>query len=101
MLEIKGLRTEFIRYLEEHYDYARPGVMASNVLYAYYHDIGMPFEAIFRDEASLEEARERLAAHFERVGRKDPRGHASVHYGCWVKFREFLEHTGRLELLST
>lgn len=101
MLEIKGLRTEFIRYLEEHYDYARPGVMASNVLFAYYHDIGMPFEAIFRDEPSMEEARKLLAVHFEKVGRKDPEGHAAVHYGSWVKFREFLEATDRLALLET
>ena len=101
MLEIKGLRTEFIRYLEEHYDYARPGVMASNVLFAYYHDIGMPFEAIFRDEPSMEEARKLLAVHFEKVGRKDPEGHAAVCHGCWVKFREFLEATDRLALLET
>ena len=101
MLEIKGLRTEFIRYFEEHYDYARPGVMASNVLFAYYHDIGMPFEAIFRDEPSMEEARKLLAVHFEKVGRKDPEGHAAVCHGCWVKFREFLEATDRLALLET
>ena len=101
MLEMKGLRTEFIRYLEEHYDYARPGVMASNVLFAYYHDIGMPFEAIFRDEPSMEEARKLLAVHFEKVGRKDPEGHAAVCHGCWVKFREFLEATDRLALLET
>ena len=101
MLEIKGLRTEFIRYLEEHYDYARPGVMASNVLFAYYHDIGMPFEAIFRDEPSMEEARKLLAVHFEKVGRKDPEGHAAVCHGCCVKFREFLEATDRLALLET
>ncbi|MCI8802819.1 MAG: hypothetical protein HFG01_05690 [Oscillibacter sp.] len=101
MLEIKGLRTEFIRYLEANYEYARPGVMASNVLFAYYHDIGMPFEAIFRDESSMEQARELLAVHFEKVGRKDPGGHAAVHHGCWVKFREFLEATDRLALLET
>ena len=101
MLEIKGLRTEFIRYLEANYEYARPGVMASTVLFAYYHDIGMPLEAIFRDKPSMEEARKLLAVHFEKVGRKDPEGHAAVCHGCWVKFREFLEATDRLALLET
>ena len=100
MLEIKGLRTEFIHYLEEHYDYAHPGIMARNVLFSYYHNIGMPFEQIFIDGASMAKARELLAVHFEKVGRKDPKQHAEVHYGCWIKFREFLEATGRLPLLE-
>ena len=45
-------------------------------------------------------ARELLAVHFEKVGRKDPGGHAAVHHGCWVKFREFLEATDRLSQLE-
>ena len=99
MLEMKGLRTEFVRYLEERYNYAHPGVMASNVLYSFYHDIGIPFEEIFRDEASMENGRTLLEKHFAKVHRKDPAGHAGVHYGCWLKFREFLEDTGRFAQL--
>lgn len=99
MLEIKGLRTEFIRYLEEHSDDSQPAATAKNALFAYYHDIGMPFEAIFINESSMRRAQKLLADHFEKVHRKDPEGHASVHYNCWVKFREFLETTGRLGLL--
>ena len=67
--------------------------MASNVLYAYYNDIGMPFNQIFFDDQSMKNAKELLITNFENKGRKDPKGHASVHYGCWVKFKEFLENS--------
>lgn len=90
-MDIKELRQAFVQYLETHYTYARPSNMASNVLYAFYNDIGIPFRQIFVDEQSMENARKLLTAHFEEIGRKDPKGHASVHYGCWVKFKEFLD----------
>ena len=101
MLEIKGLRTEFIRWLETYSDDPQPAVTAKNALFAYYHDIGMPFEAILRDEASMAEAELLLAEHFLKVRHANPQEEAAAYHGCWVKFREFLEHTGRLELLST
>lgn len=90
-MSIQNLRQEFIQYLKTHYSYARPDIMASNVLYAYYNDIGIPFRQIFADEQAMKHARELLITHFEEKGRKDPKGHASVHYGCWIKFKEFLE----------
>ena len=93
---IKSLRQEFIHYLKAHYNYARPDIMGSNVLYVYYHDIGIPFDAIFVSEASMESAKELLTIHFEQIGRKNPKGHAGVHYGCWKKFREFLIASGQL-----
>ena len=44
MLEIKGLRTEFIHYLEEnHPEDQHPAVTAKNALFAYSQDIGTPF----------------------------------------------------------
>lgn len=92
-MDIKELRQEFIHYLKIHYTYARPDNMASNVLYAYYNDIGVPFNQIFTNEQSMKNAKDMLIAHFEEKGRKDPKGHASVHYGCWVKFKEFLDST--------
>ena len=102
MLEIKGLRTEFVRYLEEHEpDNSHPGATAKNALFAYYHDIGMPFEAILRDEASMAEAEVLLAEHFRNVGRNDPETEAASYHGCWIKFRAFLEATDRLALLET
>ena len=39
----------------------------------------------------MECARNLLIAYFEKIGRKNPRGHASVHYSDWVKFKEFLD----------
>ena len=35
--------------------------------------------------------KEFLISHFEKKGRKNPKGHAGVHCGCWVTFKEFLE----------
>ncbi|MBU5627470.1 hypothetical protein KQI82_11175 [Oscillibacter sp. MSJ-2] len=93
--QAKELRLEFIQYLNSHYHYARPGNMASNVLYTYYHDIGMPFGDIFSSSRSMDAARQLLESHFAAIGRKDPKGHAAVHYGCWLKFREFLQASGR------
>ena len=90
-MDIKELRQEFVHYLETRYTYARPSNMASNVLYAYYNDIGMPFHRIFIDDQSMKNAKELLIAHFEEKGRKNPKGDASVHYGCWKKFKEFLD----------
>ena len=92
-MDIKELRQEFVHYLKIHYTYARPSNMASNVLYAYRHDIGVPFNQIFVDEQSMRNAKERLIKHVERTGRRDPKGHASVHYGCWIKFKEFLDNS--------
>jgi len=92
-LDIQDLREEFIHYLKTNYSYARPDIMASNILYAYYNDIGIPFRQIFADERSLKYARELLIVHFTAKNRKNPKGHASVYYGCWIKFKEFLENT--------
>jgi len=86
----KELRLDFIAYLEQHYDYARPANMASNVFYAWHNDIGMPFSEIFDTESSMLAAKELLIKKFIRVGRKSPNGHATVHYVCWEKFRKFL-----------
>ncbi len=30
--------------------------------------------------------KEFLISHFEKKGRKNPKGHAGVHCGCWVTF---------------
>ena len=95
IVDIKELRQEFVHYLKTHYTYARPSNMASNVLYAYYNDIGLPFNQIFVDEQSMKNAKELLISHFEKKGRKNPKGHASVHYGCWLKFKEFLDFSGK------
>ena len=89
------MQQEFVHYLKTHYSYAHPGVMASEVMHIYRHDIGMPFEDIFRNEQTMETARELLIVYFENIGRKDPRRHAAVHYGNWIKFKEFLDATGR------
>ena len=99
--DMQALRQAFIHYLRIHEQYARPDIMASNVLYSCRHDIGMPFAAIFVSNASMQRARELLTAHFETIGRKDPKRHAGVHYGCWVKFREFLIASGRRPEPST
>lgn len=95
-MDQKELRHSFIRYLHTHYKYARPEIMASNVFYAWHNDIGMDFWDIFKSENSMLKAKELLIAKFEKVGRKDPKGHAGVHYGCWEKFREFLLASGGL-----
>lgn len=102
MLEIKGLRTEFIRWLEEnHPEDQRPAVTAKNALFAYYHDVGTPFEAILRDEASMLAAEPLLAEHLRKTGRKNPEEEAAAYRVCWEKFRAFLEATDRLALLET
>jgi len=93
--EAKELQEEFVHYLRTYYTYAHPGVMASEVMHVYRHDIGMPFEQIFSNNQTMDEARKLLIAYFEKIGRKDPKRHASVHYGNWVKFKEFLNATGR------
>ncbi|MCI8721527.1 MAG: hypothetical protein HFF74_10255 [Oscillospiraceae bacterium] len=92
-MDIQELRQEFIHYLKINYSYAHPEIMASNVLYVYYNDIGVAFNQIFVNEQSIKKAKEMLVVHFEEKGRKDPKGHASVHYGCWIKFKEFLDST--------
>ena len=83
----------FVQYLKTHYTYAHPENMASEVFYVKRHNIGMPFDAIFQNTQSMEQARTLLIAHFEKIGRKAPRNHASVHYNDWLLFKEFLEHT--------
>ena len=89
-LNQKELRANFINFLKQNYNYARPEIMASNVFYAWHNDIGMNFWDIFKTEESMLLAKDLLIKKFEEVGRKDPKGHAGVHYGCWKKFREFL-----------
>lgn len=64
--------------------------MAPNVFYTWNNDIGMDFWDIFKSESSLRKAQKLLIARFEKVGRKNPKGHAAVHYGRWEKFRGFL-----------
>ena len=90
-MDYKQLRDNFIAFLKENYHYARPEVMASNVFYVWHNDIGMDFWDIFATEESMRRAKELLLLRFEETGRKDPKGHAAVHYGCWKKFKEFLE----------
>lgn len=102
MLEIKGLRTEFVRYLEEHHpEDQHPAATAKNALFAYYHDIGMPFETILRDGETMAEAEPLLAEHFRKTGRQNPEEEAAAYRACWEKFRAFLESTDRLGLLET
>ena len=84
-------QAEFVQYLKAHYTYAHPEEMASEVFYSQRHNIGIPFENIFQSDSSMERARNLLIAYFEKIGRKNPRGHASVHYSDWVKFKEFLD----------
>ena len=86
------IRSNFIEYLKSHYNYARPDIMASNAFYAYNNSIGMDFWSIFENEASMKKGRQLLEQKFVEVGRKNPRNHADVHYGCWVKFKEFLDN---------
>ncbi len=94
-MDIQKLQQDFIHYLKANYSYARPGNMASQVMYAYRHDIGMPFENIFTNEQTMEEARKLLIIYFEKNGWKDPKRYASVHYSNWVKFKEFLDFSDR------
>lgn len=93
-MDILELRREFIHYLRTHYTYAHPDIKASNVLYAYHNNIGMPFWEIFASEASMEAARELLYRCFVQKGRKNPRQHTQVVYGDWTLFREFLSAAG-------
>ena len=90
-MEYKQLRHNFITFLRENYHYARPEIMASNVFYVWHNDIGMDFWDIFESEESMERGKELLTRRFEEIGRKNPKGHASVHYGCWKKFKAFLD----------
>lgn len=99
MLEIKGLRTAFVRYLEEHTGDPQPRVTARNALFAYYHDIGMPFAEILKDAGSMARAEVLLAEHFRKVRHADPETEAAAYHGCWIKFRAFLEATDQLDLL--
>lgn len=102
MLEIKGLRTEFIHYLEEnHPEDQHPAVTAKNALFAYYHDIGTPFETILRNGDSMLAAEPLLMEHFRKVGRKNPEEEAAAYRACWEKFRAFLEASDRLGELET
>jgi len=94
-LDIQELRQEFIHYLDMHYNYADPGHMASEVFYSYRHNIGMPFEEIFSSEQTMGNARELLIRYFQKIHRKDPKHHASIHYGYWIKFKEFLDASGK------
>lgn len=89
-IDQKELRHRFIQYLNTHYNYARPEIMASNVFYVWHNDIGIDFWAIFNSENSMRKAQKLLIAKLEKVGRKNPKGHAAVYYGCWEKFRDFL-----------
>ena len=89
-MDQKELRRGFIQYLQIHYDYARPEIMASNVFYAWHHRIGMDFWEIFKNDDSMREAQNLLIKKFEEAGRKNPKGNAAVYFGCWEKFREFL-----------
>ena len=90
-LDKKIVRHNFIEYLKTQYNYARPEIMASNVFYAYNNSIGIDFWSIFESEASMTNGKILLEQKFVAVGRKDPHGHTNVHYGCWVKFKEFLD----------
>lgn len=85
------IRNNFIEYLKAHYNYARLEIMASNVFYAYNNSISMDFWSIFENEASMMKGKILLEQKFVAVGRKDPLGHTNVHFGCWVKFKEFLD----------
>ena len=88
----KEIRYEFINYLNQNYSYARPDIIASNVFYAYNHDIGMNFWAIFESEDSLLKGKELIQEKFEKISRKAPKTHASISYGCFVKFKKFLDY---------
>ena len=92
-MELKGLRHQFIQYLKRNYDYARPEIMASNVFYAWHNDIGMEFWNIFESDETMQQAKMLLVEKFLKIGRKNPKGHAEVYYGCWKKFRDFLSVT--------
>lgn len=89
----KQLQHQFVDYLVQNYSYARPEIMASNVFYSYNHDIGINFFDIFLSEESLLQGKVLIQKKFEETGRKDPKGHANVHYGCFIKFKEFLDYT--------
>ena len=69
-MAIPELQEEFAQYLTANYNYSHPRHMASEVFYSYRHDIGIPFEEIFRSDTSMEHAKELLIQYFERIGRK-------------------------------
>ena len=93
-MDKKQLRHNFILYLKEHYQYAHPDVIASNVFYAWNHPIGMDFWDIFKSEDSMLQARELIIRYFEQINRKNPSGHASVQYQGWKLFKEFCDAQG-------
>lgn len=90
-MDKKLIRNNFIEYLKANYNYARPEIMASNVFYAHKNSIGMDFWSIFENESSMSMGKKFLEQKFVEVNRKDPRGDANVYYGCWVKFKEYLD----------
>lgn len=94
---IPEMQREFAHYLSTWHTRAYSDHIASEVFYVYRHNIGIPFREIFLSEQSMEAARELLTVYFEnlRRPRKNPRNHASVHYSYWLKFKKFLDTTGK------
>ena len=94
-MEYKQLRQNFIFFLKEHYNYARPEIMASNVFYVWHNNIGIDFWEIFKSREFMEHARNLLIKHFETIGRKDPKGHAEVHLDAGKSFKSSCWSTQR------
>ena len=96
-MDIPEQQREFAHYLSARYSRAYSNHIASEVFYVYRHNIGIPFQEIFSNEQTMESARELLISYFEDMEhpRKNPKGHASVHYSYWLKFKEFLDSTGK------
>ena len=96
-MDIPEQQRKFAHYLSTHYSSAYSDHIASEVFYVYRHNIGIPFQEILSNERTMEAARKLLIAYFENMERprKDPKGHASVHYSYWLKFKEFLDSTGK------
>ncbi len=94
---IPEMQREFAHYLSTWHTCAYSNHIASEVFYVYRHNIGIPFQEIFLSKQSMEVARELLTTYFESMQhpRKNPRKHASVHYSYWLKFKEFLDSTGK------
>ena len=90
-MAIPELQERFVHYLKIHYHYSHPEHMASEVFCSSRHNIGMPFDEIFQNEASMRQAKTLLIAYFEQIGRKDPKNHANVHYNDWILYKEFLD----------